>query len=254
MFAKALSAFPLLTLLCITPSLAAVLDVTGVPFATLEPGQTMAFEFGVWNYGLNNPEYSPYPTSIGFQALGLHPEGATTAPLPGTTQVYLTGYLFEGFLESLDGSVSVPLMDSLAARLGYGPGYLLAAPSTVCNSAGCPLETMSVLGTASFSLETSAALFGPNLNNYQNAAMIVLRNLGQPFVLGLGEPYTAGQSFIISGVSGAGPVQTAGIRGSVTTISNPEPSTFLLCGGALAAVALARISHKKAGKSHRPMA
>ena len=244
MFTKAFRAIPLFTLLCIEPSHAAAVDLTAVPFATLGPGQTMTFEFGVWNYGLNNPGYSPYPTSIGFQALGLYPEGAATAQLPGTSQVYLTGYVFEGFLESLDGSVSVPLVDSLAARLGFEPGFLIAVPSTICNNAGCPQETMSVLGTASFSLETSTALFGPNLNNYQDAAVIVLRNLGQPFVLGLGDPYTVGQSFIISGVSGAGPVQTAGIRGTVT-ISNPEPSTFLLCGGALAAVVLLRYRNRR---------
>jgi hypothetical protein len=155
------------------------IDITAETFHTVLTGQTVTVDFGVWNYGVNNPGVSPYPTQVGFSAIGVVPESGQT--LPGSTPVYFPGYLFEAFLEALDGSVSMPLHDSSAGRLGLGSGYLVATLGTF--SASGSLQQVGVLsGSVSIPLAVSEALFGTNLNNYNNAARIRLVNQGLPFL------------------------------------------------------------------------
>lgn len=60
------------------PLAAETIDVTSRTFATLRHGARLSAEFGVWNYGRNNPEYSPYPTGIGLLVIG-----ADLAGVPG---------------------------------------------------------------------------------------------------------------------------------------------------------------------------
>lgn len=217
----------LLILLCASLAAARNIDITGEVFHTIQTGKTVTVDFGVWNYGFNNPGVSPYPTSIGFLLLGIVPQGQTGKMLPGSSQTYFPDYVFEASLESMDGSISVPLLDVNADRLGLATGHLVATLGTFSAGGGTPLDVAVLSASVSMSAETSAALFGSNLENYNNAARIRLVNRGAAFTIGLGDPYTVGQSISEPGIRGSGPVSTAGIPGAVI-LHNPEPATIAL--------------------------
>src|SRR5438874_2513373 len=161
-------ALVLCLLACCWPITAGSIDVTGDLFVTIPQGRDLTIQFGVWNYGHNNPGFSPYPTTIGFLALG--------PPLTDNTPAV------QGWLESLDGTVSVP----------FGSGYLLAMPGAISFGGGTPIDVLTLSGSVSIPLSISEALFGDNFANYNDAAVIRLRNDGLPFTLGLGAPYTVG--------------------------------------------------------------
>lgn len=230
---------PILFLAACLQLTASSIDITGQPFFTVPSGRDVTIHFGVWNYGRNNPDVSPYPTTVGLLAMGLYPSGYALANLPDTTQSYFPDFLFEGWLEALDGSISIPFQDSGATRLGFGPGILLATPGTISFGGGAPVPDITLTGSVSFSLATSQALFGSNIGNYNNAAVIRLRNLGQPLTLGLGAAYPVGSSIWEPGIRGLGATQTSGITGPVV-IPNPEPSTGLMLAGALGLIGLVR--------------
>jgi len=203
------------------------IDITGEIFHTIQSGKTVTVDFGIWNYGANNPNVSPYPTSIGFLLMGAVPQQQAGQMLPGSTQTYFPGYVFEAYLESLDGSISAPLLDANASRLGLQTGYLVATLGTFSAGGGAPLDVAVLSGSVSIPLAFSEALFGANLNNYNNAARIRLINVGGAFTLGIGDPYTIGQSISEPDIRGLGAVSTAGIPGPVV-VHNPEPATLAL--------------------------
>lgn len=202
------------------------IDVTSDSVATLKTGKTLIVDFGVWNYGVRNPDTSPYPTSLGFSAVGLIPEGASAEAVPGSSQTAFPAYLMQAFLESLDGSISVPFHDPLAVRLGFGTGYIVAVPG-IFSASGTPISVAAFQGSVSLPIELSESLFGSNIGNYNDAARIRLVNRGEAFAFGIGDPYRISQTITVPGVRGLGDAQTSGITGAVT-IYNPEPSTMLL--------------------------
>jgi hypothetical protein len=221
---KRLATFVLLSAL---PLAAGSVDVTDQSLAPVHQGAGVSIDFGVWNYGLDNPGSSPYPESFGFSVIIQDPEAAT-ANAPGSTAAYYPGYLFQGWVESLDGSVSVPLYDPLAAQLGSNPGALLVEPGAF-DSGGAPQLSIGVLfAMVNLSPEMAQALFGSSF-----MARIVLRDLGPAIVLGIGPGYTVGDAVSEPDVTGTGPYTVAGITGTVM-VDNPEPATWTLAAGAAA--------------------
>lgn len=197
------------------PLAAGCIDVTAQTFAYVHPGAQIEIQFGVWNYGWNNPGYSPYPTEIGLELIG--------QPAAGS--------LFDGWLESLDGTVSAPF------SLSVSPGSFSAG-------GGSTIDVTVIAGSVFLPEPTSQLLFGANIGNYNSAARFRLLNLGDGFTLGIGPGYTVRNAVSEPGIGGDGPVHTAGITGKVV-VSNPEPSTWLLLVGAIGLlVALHRIRRR----------
>ena len=210
------------------PLAAGPIGVGGETYAWVPSGEEIEIQFGVWNYARDNPGSSPYPTQIGLQVLGQAG----------------TGSLFEGWLESLDGTVSVPFDDPNAGLLGLPAGSLLVSPGTFGAGGGDPFDVAVIDGYVYLSEAQSQALFGSNIGNYNSAAEIVLLNMGQGFMLGIGPGYTVRNAVSEPGIGGDGPVETAGITGLVS-VTAPEPATWLSVAGALAALGfLARRRHR----------
>jgi len=192
------------------PLAANAIDVTAETLAYVSPGDEIEILFGVWNYGRNNPGDSPYPTEIGLEIIGQ----------PGT------GSLFEGWLESLDGTVSIPFS-------------LLVTPGSFAAGGDPPIDVAVISGTVVISEATSELLFGANIGSYNDAARIRLLNLGDGFTLGIGPGYTVRNAASEPGIGGDGAVHTAGLTGQIL-VSNPEPSTWLTLGGAIALLGILR--------------
>jgi hypothetical protein len=205
------------------PLMAASIDITSDSSAVLNSHSHLTVEFGVWNYGFNNPDSSPYPTHIGFLLPGAIPQDAAQQVLPGSTQAYYPDYYFDAWLSSLDGSVIIPWTGSFG---------LYPIPGTICGGSGCT-DAMFLQGSFHLTAAQSEALFGDNLNNFSNAAILHLVNQGAPFTLGVEAYGSIHQAIQFPGISGAGSVQTGGLTG-IATINNPEPATLLLASGALA--------------------
>ncbi len=233
---KPLATLLLLLLAMSMPVLAGRIDVTGDSSAWVHSGATIEIQFGIWNYGLNNPGYSPYPTQIGVQVTGFRP-GSPAATIPGTTLQYFEGFLFQGWLESLDGGIVAPFYDPNAALLGLPEGSLLVTPGTFTSGGSSPIDVAVLAAFLTLPESTSEALFGANAGNYNNAARIRLRNAGAGFTIGIGPGYTVQGAVREPGIAGLGPAQTSGITGQVV-IANPEPSTWLTLAGALAIFAI----------------
>jgi hypothetical protein len=210
------------------PLAAGPIGVGGETYAWVPAGEEIDIQFGVWNYARNNPGSSPYPTEIGLQVLGQAG----------------TGSLFEGWLESLDGTVSVPFDDPNADLLGLPAGSLLVSPGTFAAGGGAPFDVAVIDGYVYLPEAESALLFGSNIGSYNSAARIVLLNMGEGFRLGIGPGYTVRYAVSEPGIGGDGPVETAGITGQVS-VSAPEPATWLSIASALGALGLlARRRHR----------
>ena len=140
------------------PLAAGSVDVSSQSFAFVHPGASVAVDFGIWNYGRDNPGFSPYPQSFGLDVVVEVPAGQT-AFVTGSSAEYYPRYLLQGWVESLDGSVSVPLEDPLAAAVGYSSGTLLLAPG-VSDSGASELDVGIISAVVDLSPEMSEALFG----------------------------------------------------------------------------------------------
>ncbi len=195
-------------------AMAGNIDVTGSTFVTLQAGDVLESHFGVWNYAANNPAFSPYPTTIGIQVMGPSPAGALIKFRTGSTAQFFPDYLFDIALDSLDGTVSIP----------FAAGYLSPGVGTSSLSP----DPMAILSASlTLSAAQSQALFGANIGNFDDAAVIRIHNVGQAFTIGLGAPYSAQSAISEPGIGGAGPVQTAGVAGPVIIVA-PEPTTGFL--------------------------
>ncbi len=202
------------------------IDITSSALVQVHTGGSVTAEFGVGNYGRNNPGFSPYPFTVGLLVTGQVPQGVAGESLPGSSQLYFPAIVFEAYLESMDGSISVPFIDSNATRLGLGPGHVIAVLGEF-SASGTTVQVANLRASVGIPLSTSEALFGSNVGSSTSSARIRLVSLGAPFWLGIGDPYTVGQSIAEPGIRGLGPVQTAGLPG-VVTLQNPEPSTGAL--------------------------
>ncbi len=220
------------------PLVAGRIDVTGESSAWVHTGANIEIVFGIWNYGLNNPGYSPYPTQVGVQVTGFRPD-SPAAMIAGTTLQYFDGFVFQGWLESMDGTTAVPFRDPNAELLGLPEGSLLVMPGTFTAGGSSPLDVAVISAFATLSEAASEALFGANAASYDGGARIRLRNLGSGFTIGIGPDYTVRSAVREPGIAGLGPAQTSGITGQVV-IANPEPATWLTLAGALAALVVWR--------------
>ncbi|MGE5648166.1 MAG: hypothetical protein ACM336_20505 [Acidobacteriota bacterium] len=205
-----------LVLACALPLVAGRIDVTTQTFAQVHSGANLIVDFSVWNYGANNAGFSPYPTSLSVnivtEALG---EGE---------------YRLAGRIESLDGSVYVPL-----TSLTLLPG--------VFNSAGAPQIAVGVIhGSA----RLDEALFGPGMS-----ARLVIENLGPQFVVGIGPGYTVRNAVSITDVTGEGPRIVGGITNTVT-VANPEPATWALGAGAVVVLFALRRLRSPGARARKP--
>ncbi len=229
---KALAYLSLILLAASVPAAAGRIDITDESTAWVHHNAYLEVRFGVWNYGVHNSD--PYPTQVGLQVLGQIQSWFTEAAIPATSDNYYQGMLFQGWLESLDGSVSVPLYDANAERLGLPLGFLLLTPGSFQAGGNDPQQVAVMTATANMTSQISAALFGANVGTYNDAAVFRLKNVGAGFTVGVGGDYTVRNSVSAPGVSGGeGTVMVAGIPGQVT-IDNPEPATWAMLAGALA--------------------
>jgi hypothetical protein len=100
----------------------------------LAPASQLTVDFAMPGFNPNNPG-ALFPTTIGLELVGTVPGGSTTVNIPGSSQSYYSGILLNASLKSLDGTVSLPLFDADAWRLGLATGNLVAE-STGVDSAG----------------------------------------------------------------------------------------------------------------------
>lgn len=225
--------FTLLALLVPPAVNAGTIDVTNDVFALLHTGDSIVIEAGVGNYGLHNPGVSPYPTGLGFSLIATKAVAPRLAMFASSSDYY-PGYLFQGYLRSLDGSVTAPLNDPVAEMLGLSSGQLVLAPGEYSGAAHSGRQVGVIYGSANLTLETAQALFGSSF-----LAEIVIRNLGPDVLLGLGDGYTIRNSAAVPDVSGFGQSRVGGIP-LRATIETPELGTWILAATAAAALWLLR--------------
>ena len=219
--------------LSVLSACAGTINVTAEPSATLAPGHELQIDFSVWNYGANNPGAPPYPTHLGLLIIGAAP-GLAAVTLPDSTSQYYPGFLFEAWLESLDGEVRAPF-----------PAPLLLAPGVFTQGGGAELDVAVLASSLDLSLALSEAIFGQDLSG-----RIVVRNLGGGLDVGLGPGYTIRNAVLEPDVWGLGPSTVAGLTRQVT-ISNPEPSTALLVLGAALLAGVWGVRRRRAAAARR---
>src|SRR5690349_20619526 len=135
---------------------AATINITASEPITLGPNDTLLFDIAS-TYAAHAPAGSPYAREIDFLVGGM-PASGTIAAIPGTSATYTTGALVQGTLESADGSVSFPLFDPNAARLGLASGDLVLGAG-YRNSAAYSGPISFLAGTVALSSDEAAALF-----------------------------------------------------------------------------------------------
>jgi hypothetical protein len=203
------------------PLSAGVIDVTDAPAAYVHPGAALAVQFNLSGYAAAAFGGSGYPSEIRFSILG--PEMPAAAPIGGSSSEYVPRFVFQGWLESLDGSYSQPLVDAGAQRLGLPEGTLLVSPGTA-TVGGTPMS-VSVIGGFVF-LEPGFA------ESLAGTARIRLVNRGEGFTIGLGDVLPVRNSIWTTGISAGGSFTEGGITGTVEVMS-PEPSQWLLMTSAV---------------------
>jgi len=202
------------------PIFAAVIDVTNLPAAYVHPGAGVAIEFGIRSYSFVNCGESPYPAEIRFSLLG--PEQPAWATVNGSSAQYAPGFLFQGWLESLDGSYSAPLVDPDALRMGLPTGMLLVSPGAAVVG-GTPMAVSVIDGFVFLEPGFSEALLG--------SARIRLVNRGEGFTIGLGEELPVRNAVSTTSLGAGGSFTAGGAPGAVQ-VMNPEPASWLLMASA----------------------
>ena len=181
---------------------------------TLERGASAVFHFGIWNFALNAGEY-PERIDITLES---------QAGLAGT---------LTATLESLDGSVALPLVAAGMSQ-GYVSNGSYTGPSTLFE-AGISLPA-----------DTAAELFGPaSLAPWSDGATLRIRNAGDPYAIGLPDtPVTAaidillqGNAVSVGGVPGVVEIQPAprmrGAAAAAVHVPEPAPAGLAAAGMAL---------------------
>lgn len=143
-----------LPLVLISPAMASLVNVTNSSEVTLNANDSLLFYIS--DPSSNNCH--SYPTEIDM-VIGSLPLGGPVESIPGTSGVYLSGWLFSATLDSADGSVSIPLTDPDAARLRLSAGLLLLTPGSVSGgSYNGPVDLLTA--DATLSSQEAAELFG----------------------------------------------------------------------------------------------
>ena len=204
---------------------AGTIDVTSDSQVTLHPHQSLLFYLSS-DYASHAPLESPYPGQIEV-LFGCLPLDSPTAMIPGTSAPYIPGILFSGTLESLDGSIAIPLFDSNAARLGLPAGDMVL--TTGYRNGGAYSGSISALtGSLVLSSQEAAELF--SVKDF----VIRLRDLQGEVTFGYpGSPLTTAFSASLSSADGT--LSLGAMPQRVELRHNPEPGTIglLLIGLAI---------------------
>ena len=211
----------LFPLLASAPALAGTIDVTSASRVTVPTNDSLLFFIS--STFRSSGDAVVYPGEIQMLLAGL-PVSGLPAPIPGTSAVYLPGFLFAATLQSLDGSIIVPLSDPNARRLDLPAGDLLLTPGAVTASQySGPIDLLSASVTPDS--QNDAALFGPG------EIVIDLRNLGAPFTFGYpSSPIAASFSASLFTPDG---LQSTGARLyqlDLLQAPEPGPASLLLIG------------------------
>lgn len=206
----------LVCVLCSCLSLRASTIVNADSQVTLQAGGSLLFYVSS-DYASHAAPGSPYPGEIDIVLGGL-PLSGPWASIPGTSAVYMPGVVFSGTLESLDGSISIPLFDADAARLGLPAGDMV--PGTGYRSGGWYSGAISTLtATVVLSSPEAAALFA------SGEFVIDLRDLAGSFRFGYpGSPISG--AFSASLISADGTLSVGGVCQQVGIQQAPEPGTI----------------------------
>src|SRR5580658_784013 len=200
-------------LVTIAPAKASLLDVTNDSLVPLGANDDLLFFIS--SDALSSGNGPSYPDEIEMLIGGM-PLGGPVASIPGTSGVYMPGILFTGTLESQNGSVSMPLTDSDAMRLGLPGGDMLMTPgSRSGGSYSGPIDLLSA--EATISSQQAAALFA------SGEVVIDIHNTGAPITFGYsGSPISS--DFTASLFTGS---QSVGGQIMKVECSNtPEPGTI----------------------------
>lgn len=223
----------------LVPLHAGNVDVTADSQVTVQENDSLIVGLGVWNYAsqaLSAGLASPYPAEISFTLGGL-PVDLPTSPIPGTSASYTPGMLFSATLQSLDGLISIPLIDSNAALLGLPDGDLVLG--TGFRSGGSYSGPISVLSaTVALSSAEAAELFSAAaLVPWSEAFVIRLLNVGEDLTFGYsGSTMTSALSASLSSADGTLSVGALPIQ--VQLQDCPEPGTIGLLLIGLAGIAV----------------
>jgi hypothetical protein len=198
--------------------MANLLNVTSNSEVTLNGNDSLLVYFTDPSAGGCRPSY---PDEIQM-VIGSLPLGGPVTAIPGTSGDYLSGWLFSATLESADGSVSIPLVDPNASRLGLPAGTLVLTPGS--HSGGSYSGPIDVLSAdVTLTSKQAAELFG------SGEAVIELRNIGDTLTMGYPSS-TLSNDFSASLISDGG-AQSEGAR--VTEVDckhgstgTPEPGTL----------------------------
>jgi hypothetical protein len=217
----------------IAPAGASTINVTSSSLVTVQNNGSLLFDISA-ACTFCGPG-SSYPAEIEI-LLGGMPLDGPVASIPGTSGVYISGILFTGTIESQDGSVSIPLTDPDATRLGLPAGDLLLTPGSVSGgSYSGPVDLLSA--EVALTAQEAAELFA------SGEAVIDLHNAGEAVTFGYSGSLI-GNDFSASLVSPSGTesegarMMQAECRGPIT----PEPGTIgmLMIGLTILATRLAR--------------
>jgi hypothetical protein len=206
-----------LVLASIAPATASTINVTNDSQVTLQTNDSLLFyissDYSACGHG------STYPGEIEM-ILGAMPLGGPVASIPGTSGVYMPGILFSGTLESQNGSVSIPLTDSDATRLGLPDGDMLLTPgSRSGGSYSGPIDLLSAEVT--LSSQEAAALFA------SGEAVIDLRNTGAAITFGYpGSPIVSDFSASLISPDGSQSVGARVMNVECVHTNTPEPGTI----------------------------
>jgi hypothetical protein len=199
----------------IAPATASIINVTSDSQVTLDTGESLVFDISS-GYSSGGPG-STYPDEIEM-LLGGMPLGGPVASIPGTSGVYMTGFLFSGALESQDGSVSIPLTDPDATRLGLPNGDMLLNPgSRSGGSYSGPLDLLSAEVT--IGAQQDAALFGTG------DVRIDIENIGANYTFGYPSSTIASEFSASLFTQDCSQSVGAQVR-TVELVTAPEPGTI----------------------------
>jgi hypothetical protein len=233
-----LARFLLIALLFTAIATAGTINVTNSSQVTLQTNDSLLFYISASELAGHG---AMYPGEIEI-VLGTLPIGGLVGSIPGTSAVYMPGFLFDGTLESQSGSVSIPLTDSNAARLGLPAGDMLLTPGSRSGASySGPIDLLSAAVT--ISSQEDAALFA------SGEVVIDLHNTGAAITFGYpGASLTS--DFSASLVSPDGLESVGAQVMEAELVHTPEPGTVgLLLVGLLLMVGLIN-PHGKVGQAH----
>jgi hypothetical protein len=231
----ALLVLPALLLAVIAPAKGDLINVTNSPQVTLGAGDSLIFYISSDLPSCGHQ--SQYPSEIEM-ILGSMPLVGPPAPIPGTSGVYLPGFLFTGTIESQNASVSIPLTDPDAGRLGLPTGDMLLTPGSQSGGPySGPIDLLSAEVT--ISAQEAAALFA------SGEVAIDLHNIGAPITFGFsGSPIATDFTASLVSSDGSQSVGARVVQVDCIHTNAPEPGTI-----GLLLIGLTIIARRWAGAS-----